>query len=31
MGLAPATETRQLRPAHIDDEVKDAILEDDDD
>ncbi len=28
MGLAPASETKRLRPAHID-EVKDAVLEDD--
>jgi phage shock protein A len=29
MGLAPASETKRLRPALIDEDVKDAILEDD--
>jgi phage shock protein A len=29
MGLAPAAETKRLRPALIDDEIKDAVLEDD--
>jgi phage shock protein A len=29
MGLAPAAEAKRLRPAHIEDEVRDAILEDD--
>jgi phage shock protein A len=30
MGLAPAAESKRLRPAHVEDEVKDAVLEDDD-